>query len=55
MTVRIVWQRDGEEWINGVARRWDSEHVWVEFGDMRNVTSGAWVRPVDVRRREAQK
>jgi hypothetical protein len=29
VTVRIVCQRDGEEWINGVAKRRDSEQVWV--------------------------
>lgn len=51
VTVRIVWEHDGEEWIEGTAIRWDRTHVLVSFGDRRNPTIGAWVRPADVRRR----
>lgn len=50
--VRVVWERDGEEWIDGVARRWDAEHVYVECLDERRLSgNGVWVAPSDVQRR----
>jgi hypothetical protein len=54
VTVRIQWGRDGEEWRDGIAKRWDAEHVWVEVDDYprhRLSSRGVWVRPADVRRR----
>jgi hypothetical protein len=49
--VRIVWERDGEEYVEGMARCWDSSHVYVEVRDVRNATNGVWVKPHDVYRR----
>jgi hypothetical protein len=49
--VRVVWKRDGEEWIDGDAIRWARTHVFVTFGDRRLSTIGVWVAPGDVRRR----
>jgi hypothetical protein len=49
--VRVVWKRDGEEWVDGEATRWTERVVFVEFRDRRLSTIGVWVRPNDVRRR----
>jgi hypothetical protein len=49
--VRVVWQRDGEEWIDSDATRWTDRVVFVTFGDRRLSTIGVWVAPGDVRRR----
>lgn len=31
--VRIVWDRDGEEYVEGVATLWDANHIYVEVRD----------------------
>jgi hypothetical protein len=49
--VRIVWDRDGEEYVEGVATRWDADHVYVEVIDKRLQGNGVWVKPCDVYRR----
>lgn len=49
--VRLVFETDGETWLDGVARRWDRTHVYVEVDDRRVSINGVWVRPVDVQRR----
>jgi hypothetical protein len=46
-----VWERDGEEWIDGTARRWTQTSVYVTFPDKRLSGAGVWVVPADVRRR----
>ena len=48
--VRIVWARDGEEWVTGRADRWIETHVHVSVNDDRLQVPGVWVRPGDVRR-----
>jgi hypothetical protein len=52
VTARVVWERDGEEWIDGTAIRWDQRHVLVRLDDRRCSTIGFWLAPEDVRRRE---
>jgi hypothetical protein len=50
--VRIVWDLDGEEYLDGVARRWDDGHVYVEINDQTRLQgNGVWVKPQDVYRR----
>jgi hypothetical protein len=50
--VRVVWDRDGEEWIDqGMARRWTRTSVYVTFDDERLQLSGVWIAPADVERR----
>lgn len=49
--VRIVWARDGEEYTEGLATRWDADHVYVEVKDKRLRGNGVWVKPSDVYRR----
>jgi hypothetical protein len=49
--VRVVWERDGEEWIEGMARRWTQTAVYVSIDDDRRQTNGVWVAPNDVQRR----
>src|SRR5262245_20737100 len=49
---RVVWPGGGEEWIDGTARRWTSQAVFVSFSDPRRSTAGVWLRPEDVRRRD---
>lgn len=47
---RIVWQEFGEEYLDGLAVRWDSAHVYVEIDDRRLMTNGVWLKPLDVYR-----
>lgn len=51
VTVRLVWEKDGEEHIDGHAIRWTSSVVYVEFDDRRIRTTGVWVAAGDVVRR----
>ncbi|NED96431.1 hypothetical protein G1H11_14065 [Phytoactinopolyspora alkaliphila] len=49
---RVIWERDGVEYVEGVARRWDAKHVYVEIlrsGGRLN-TNGCWLKPCDVYR-----
>jgi hypothetical protein len=52
--VRIVWKRDGEEYMEGMATRWDADHVYVEVRDKRLQGNGLWVKPCDVYRRSPE-
>jgi hypothetical protein len=52
--VRVVWQQDGEEYVEGVATRWDADHVYVEVRDQRLQGNGVWVKPQDVYRRSPE-
>lgn len=47
---RIVWQRDGEEQVQTVARAWTSRLVLVELSDARSTFRGVWLDPGDVER-----
>jgi len=49
--VRVVWDGGREERIDGLARRWTRDAVFVAFSDDRRSTPGVWVKPVDVERR----
>jgi len=35
VTVRIIWEVDGEEWIDGTATRWHGRSVFVRVDDAR--------------------
>jgi hypothetical protein len=48
---RVVWERDGEEIVNGRASRWINAYVYVAFSDPRLHGSGVWLRASDVHRR----
>ena len=48
--VRIVFERDGEEWVDGRAVEWTRELVRVDVADVRLLPRGVWVRAGDVRR-----
>jgi len=50
---RVVWERDGEVWVPGVAIRWDRQHVLVRLDDRRCPAAGVWLPPSDFRRVEA--
>ena len=50
---RIVWERDGEEWVPATAIRWDRQHVLVRIGDRRSSALGTWLAPEDFRRLDA--
>lgn len=47
---RIVWERDGEQWVTGHALRLDTDGnaIFVEFLDRRKWFTGAWLAPEDV-------
>jgi hypothetical protein len=49
---RVVWERDGEQWVPGVAIRWDRQHVLVQLNDLRCTSIGVWLPPTDFRRTE---
>lgn len=51
VTVRIVWEKDGEEFVEGIADRWTKSHAHVEVSDRRLHIPGVWVLARDVRRR----
>ncbi|MGH3117457.1 MAG: hypothetical protein ACRDQ2_10190 [Gaiellales bacterium] len=48
---RVVWAGDGEEWVDGTARRWTANAVFVGLSDERLRAIGVWLRPEDLRRR----
>lgn len=46
---RTEWERDGEEWVDGVATRQGFDGaIFVELKDRRCSTLGVWLRPGDV-------
>ncbi|MCT1448798.1 hypothetical protein M3G43_16210 [Brevibacterium casei] len=47
---RIVWEKDGEEWVDGNALRRDERTggIFVEFSDPRTMFTGVWLAPDDV-------
>ncbi|TSD68150.1 hypothetical protein [Aeromicrobium piscarium] len=49
--VRVIFERDGETWLDGEADRWHGQHVHVAVSDPRLQISGVWVDASDVRRR----
>ena len=56
VVVRVVWERDGEEYLAGHAIRWDSDdHVFIHIRDTtgRLSAQGVWVKPSDVYRSAA--
>jgi hypothetical protein len=48
--VRVVFERDGETWIEGSAMRWDRTRVCVTVNDVLLSSGYVWVRARDVRR-----
>lgn len=51
VTVRIVFERDGEQLLEAQAVRWTGRHVYCEVHDARLQATGAWVDAADVVRR----
>lgn len=51
---RLVCARDGEQYCDGKATRWDTNHVYVEIPDARLRGNGVWLKPADVYRRSAK-
>ena len=49
--VRLVFERDGEVFVDGRAQRWTPTHVFVAVGDPRIQIGAVWVAASDVRRR----
>lgn len=49
---RVVWEGDGEQWVDGMAKRWTRDAVFVALGDERLRAIGVWLQPTDVKRRE---
>ncbi len=50
--MRVVWERDGEGWIEeAIARRWTKTAVYGTFDDDRLQINGVWVTSTDVQRR----
>jgi len=48
--VRVVFELDGETWLDGQALRWHGRCVYVEVGDRRMQVRGVWVDADDVNR-----
>ena len=49
--VRIVWEEDGEEFVEGTVTRWDAGHVYVQLKNTKRLPgNGVWVKPEDVYR-----
>jgi len=51
VTIRVTWQRDGEEHLEARAVRWTDSHVCVYLDDARLQVPYLWVRAADVTRR----
>ena len=49
--VRVVFDPDGEQWLEGIARRWWQQHVCVECDDPRLRIRYLRVDAADVKRR----
>jgi hypothetical protein len=47
--VRILWDRDGEEWIETVALGWTGREVHVRMSDPRYRLRAVWLDAADVR------
>lgn len=46
---RVVWERDGAEWVDGTATRLGFDGaIFVELSDRRCSTIGVWLHPGDV-------
>lgn len=50
VTVRLVFDTDGEQQLAGRAVRWWQRHVYVELDDHRIRSTGVWVDAGDVKR-----
>lgn len=50
VVVRLIWERDGEEHVETVARDWVGRDVLVDMDDYRWPTRGVWVDATDVQR-----
>ncbi|MBD0292955.1 MAG: hypothetical protein ICV70_05215 [Jiangellaceae bacterium] len=48
---RIMWDRDGEEWIDTAALGWTGREVYVQMPDRRYRFTAVWLPAVDLRRR----
>jgi hypothetical protein len=48
---RVVWERDGEQWMYAEAVKWNTQYVKVAINDRRMQVVWTWLRPADVRRR----
>lgn len=50
--VRVVFEHDGEQWLDGQATRWHGRSVRVAVHDTRLIVPGVWVDAADVTRRD---
>ena len=48
---RIVWEQDGEEFIETVAAGWSGQNVYVRLLDPRWRLTSVWLDAADVKRR----
>jgi hypothetical protein len=51
VTARIVWEDDGEEYIETVAAGWSGQLVYVRMPDRRWRLTSVWLNAADVTRR----
>jgi hypothetical protein len=51
VTARLVWEKDGEEFLDTAAFAWTSRLVLVQLADPRYLFRGVWLDPSDVKRR----
>jgi hypothetical protein len=51
VTARIVWEHDGEEYIDTAAAGWSGQLVYVRVPDRRYRLTSVWLDTADVRRR----
>lgn len=52
VTIRVAWERDGEELIEARAVAWTRTAVLAHWTEPRIPTNGLWLPAQDVRRRE---
>ncbi len=49
--VRLVWERDGEQWVDTRARDWVGRDVLCDVNDRRWPVGGVWLDAGDMERR----
>lgn len=51
VSARIVFEKDGPQWLEGTATRWTRIHGCVMLADQRLIVPYVWLNATDIRRR----
>jgi hypothetical protein len=54
IVARIMWEEDGEEYIDTVAAGWGGRLIYVRVPDRRYLLTSVWLAAADVKRRDGR-